>query len=158
MLLASRSKSRQKVVKKLSKSLKSHWFGGTFTKAPILRRRTQASVRALTVIRALFAGPESSLKAAFASIIDKAKLMELLMLCHVFSLKEPVFFKLLCTELLSVQRMSSLHYSSSEMRSKYSALRRLENSLCTPFFPYFNSGDAFRMKTSQPRIDRLGEC
>ena len=32
----------------------------------------------------------------------KAKLMELLMLCHVFSLKEPVFFEFFCTEFFAV--------------------------------------------------------
>ena len=71
-------------------------------------------------------GPRSSLEATSASIIDKAQLIELLMLCHVFSSEETVFFKLLCTELLSAQRTSSLHY--------------------------FNSGDALRKKTSKPRI------
>ena len=32
----------------------------------------------------------------------KAKLMELLMLCHVVSLKELVFFELPCTEFFAV--------------------------------------------------------
>ena len=35
------------------------------------------------------------------------------MLCHAFSLEEPVIFELLCTELLSAQRTSSLRYFSS---------------------------------------------
>ena len=60
VLLASRSKSRQKVEEsskspknlKGLKSCKGHRFGGTFTKAPILRQRTRASVRALTVFQA----------------------------------------------------------------------------------------------------------
>ena len=52
-------------------------------------------------------------------IIDKAKLMELLMLCHVFSSKELVFFKLLCTKHLSAQHTSSFYYLSSGMYSEY---------------------------------------
>ena len=93
VLLASRSKSCQKVegssksLKNLKglKSCKGHQFGGTFTEAPILRRRTRASIRALTVFQALFARPRSSLNATSTSFIDKAKLMKLLMLCHVVS-------------------------------------------------------------------------
>ena len=67
-------------------------FRGVFTEAPILRqliKRTQASVGALKVFRALFAGSRSSLNTTFEAIIVKAKLMELLMLCHVFSPEEP---------------------------------------------------------------------
>ena len=91
MLLASWSKSCQKVegsskspknLKSL-KSCKGHRFGGTFTEVPILRRRTRASIRALTVFQALFARPRSSLNATSTLFIDKAKLMKLLMLCHV---------------------------------------------------------------------------
>ena len=67
IVVASWSKSCQKV-KKLSKSWKSlkglkickgHRFGGMFTKAPILRQRTRASVKALTVFRVLFARPKN---------------------------------------------------------------------------------------------------
>ena len=91
VLVASRSKSRQKSkncheVQKLQRSekiCKSHRFGGTFTKAPILRQTTRVSVRALTVFRALFARPKSSLNTTFGAIIIKALLMELLMRCHV---------------------------------------------------------------------------
>ena len=89
VLLANRSKSRQKVEEsskspknlKGLKSCKGHRFGGTFTEAPILRQRTRTFDRTLTVFRALFAGPRSSLDTTFASIIDKAKLIELLMRC-----------------------------------------------------------------------------
>ena len=56
------------------KSCKGQQFGGMFTKAPILCRKTRAFV---------LLGPRSSLEATSASIIDKAKLMELLILCHV---------------------------------------------------------------------------
>ena len=60
VVLVSRSKSRQKVKEsskspknlKGLKSCKGYWFGGTFTEAPILRRRTRASVIALTVFQA----------------------------------------------------------------------------------------------------------
>ena len=93
VLLASRSKSCQKVERlskspenlKGLKSCKGHRFKGTFTKALILRQRIRAFVRALTVFQALFARPKSSLDTTFELIIDKAKLMELLMLCHVIS-------------------------------------------------------------------------
>ena len=90
VLLASRSKSRQKVEEsskspknlKGLKSCKGHRFGVTFTEAPVLcQRRTRASVRTLTVFQALFAGPKSSFDTTFASIVDKAKLIELLMRC-----------------------------------------------------------------------------
>ena len=39
---------------------------------------------ALTVFRALFAGPRSSLDTIFESITNKAKRVELLILCRVF--------------------------------------------------------------------------
>ena len=80
-----RWKSRQKVEElskspknlKGLKSCKGHWFRGTFTEAPILRWRTWASVRALTVFRALFAGTRrSSFDTTFESIIDKTQLMK----------------------------------------------------------------------------------
>ena len=71
-------------------------------------------------------GPKALSRPLSLSIIVKAKLMELLMLCHVFSLKESVFFELLCTKFLSTKLTSSVH--------------------C------FNSGDALRKKTSKPHI------
>ena len=43
--------------------------------------------------------------------------------------------------------ISALGYTSG-----ISASKQLKNLLCTPFFPYFNSGDALRKKTSKPRI------
>ena len=90
VLLASRSKSRQKV-EELSKSLKNlkglksckgHQFKRTFTKAPILyQQRTQASVEVLTIFCTLFAGLRSYLNTTWTSIIDKAELIELLVRC-----------------------------------------------------------------------------
>ena len=83
------SKSRriiksQKNLKGL-KNRKGHRFGGTFTEAPILSQLDTRNSRALTVFRALFAGTRrSSLDTTFELIIVKARLMELLMLCHVF--------------------------------------------------------------------------
>ena len=93
VLVASRSKSCQKVEKaskspknlKGLKSCENHRFGGTFTEALVLcQRRTRASVRALTVFRALFARPRSSLDTIFESITNKAMRVELLMLYRVF--------------------------------------------------------------------------
>ena len=141
VVVTSRSKSRQKV-EKLSKSpkaskawkiCKDHRFGGMFTEVPILRQfiDTKDSVRALTVFWALFARPRSSLNTMFKSIIDKAKLMELPMLYRVFPQMSQEDLQL-CTKFLSVKRTSSLRY--------------------------FNSGNALRKKTSQPRIDGLGGC
>ena len=62
--LVEKSSESRKIVKKLKKPQRSenfhgHRFGGTFTKAPILRQRIRASVRALTIFRALFAGPKN---------------------------------------------------------------------------------------------------
>ena len=68
------------------KSYKGHRFGGTFTKVPIFCQKILTFNRVLTVFRALFAGPRSYFDITFALIIDKAKLIELLMRCphHVF--------------------------------------------------------------------------
>ena len=86
-----KSSKSQKIIKKFKnlkglKSRKNHRFGGTFTEAPVLRqRKTRASVKALAVFRALFARPRRSfLDTIFESTINRAKLMELLMLCRVF--------------------------------------------------------------------------
>ena len=68
----------------------------------------RASVDSWVWASVKFAGLESSFDIASGLIMDKAKLMELLMLCHVFSPKEPVFFEPLCTEFLSAKRTSSL--------------------------------------------------
>ena len=120
VLLANRSKSRQKVEEsskssknlKGLKSCKGHRFGGTFTKAPILRQRTRASVTTLIVFQALFAGPRSSLNTTFTSIIVKTKLGVTLFLSE-----ELVFFEPLCTEFLSAKLASSLRLIL-EMRSE----------------------------------------
>ena len=89
MIVANRSKSCQKIEKwstspkasKVWEICKGHWFGGTFIEAPIFRQRTWVFVTTLTVFRALFARPKSSRDTTFALIIDKAKLIELLMRC-----------------------------------------------------------------------------
>ena len=95
MPLANRSKSCQKVEEssKSPKNLKGltsckgHRFRRTITEAPVLHQwRTRASVTALWQFFEFFVlGPRISFEATFASIINKAKLMELLMLCHNFS-------------------------------------------------------------------------
>ena len=80
VLLANWSKSCQKSkncqkVQKASKDrkiCKDHWFGETFTKAPVLRQwRTQAFVTTLTVFQALFAGPRSSFNTIFELSTNK---------------------------------------------------------------------------------------
>ena len=100
VLVTSRSKScqkvenRQKVQKasKVGRICKGHWFGRTFTKAPVLyQQRTQAFVGALTVFRALFAGSKSSFDTTFKAITNMAKLIELLILYHVFPQWEEIF-------------------------------------------------------------------
>ena len=88
-MLASRSKSHQKVEEsskspknlKGLKSCKGHWFGGIFTEAPILCQRTRTFKRVLTVFRAFFARPKSFVNTTLALIVDKAKLIELLIRC-----------------------------------------------------------------------------
>ena len=47
-------------------------------------QKTQAFVRNLIVFRAFFVKPRSFLDTTFTLIIDKVKLIRLLMLCHVF--------------------------------------------------------------------------
>ena len=53
----------------------------------------------------------------FGIIIVKAKLIELLMLCHVLFPEELVFFEPFCIKFLSAKRISSLHLIL-EMRSE----------------------------------------
>ena len=97
MVLASRSKSRQKIeessksLKNLKnlKSCKGHHFGGTFTEALILRQRTQTFNRLLTVFRALFARSKNFFDITFRIIIVMARPAEPLILCHFFSPEEP---------------------------------------------------------------------
>ena len=149
VVVASGSKNCQKVeesskspknVKGL-KSCKGHRFGGTFTESPALcQRRTRASVRTLTVFRALFARPRSYLNTTLASIIDKAKqLIELLMRCpHQVPICAAHMFPLLlqlwdALRLLRHQNNSRTHYA----RHAY----------------------ALRKKTSQSRISLMaGGC
>ena len=78
--------------------------------------------RARTPVR--FARLQSSLNTTSASIINKAKLIKLLMRCHVLSQRSQTY--LFRTKFLSAERPSSL---------------------C-----YFNSGDGLWKKTSKPRI------
>ena len=67
--------------------------------------------------------------------------MELLMLCHVFSLEESVFFELLCTKLLFAQRTFSLHYFSSGMHSEYFGIKTTRE-LVAHVLLLLKSGDA----------------
>ena len=78
--------------------------------------------------------------------------MELLILCHIFSPKEPIFFELLCTKLLSVQRMSSLHHHSSRMHSEYFGIKTTQE-LIAYVLPPLKSGDAHRKNV--PAKDQL---
>ena len=106
------SKSRR-IVKSLKnlkslKSCKSYRFGRTFTEVPILCQRTRASVRALTVFRAPFAGLRNSLDTTFGAINVKAKANSVANTLSRFFLEKIVFFKLLYIKFLSAKCMSSL--------------------------------------------------
>ena len=88
----------------------------------------------------------------FGAIIIKVKLMELLMLCHVFSFEEPVFFELFCTisflqaplhQVLSAKRTSSVHYFSSGMYSKYFGIKTTRE-LVVYMLPLLKPGDVHR--------------
>ena len=86
-LSKSRQKSRRivKEPKKLQRSEKSAKDIGSEERLPKHRssvnKELELLLKALTVFRALFAVPKSSLDTTFASIIDKGKLIELLMRC-----------------------------------------------------------------------------
>ena len=84
--LVKKSENCQKAQKasKIWKNYKGHWFGGTFTEAPVFHQRTQTFDKTLTVFRALFAGPKSSFDTMFKAIIVMVRLAEPLMLCRVF--------------------------------------------------------------------------
>ena len=73
---------------KVRKIYKSHWFGETFTKVPIFCQLDTKNLSSyqnfLTVSQPLFAEPKCSLDTIFESITNKAKRVELLMLCHVY--------------------------------------------------------------------------
>ena len=105
-VVASRSKNRQKV-EESSKSPKSLKGLKNLQRASV-RRNVYRSTdppsiryeelelpsdnRLRSLIKSInqsIAGLRSSFDTIFESIIDKAKLVELLMLCHVFSLEEP---------------------------------------------------------------------
>ena len=136
MVVASWLKSRQKVKKssKSPKSLKGQKnFQGLLVSRIVYRSTDSPSKKALTVFRALFAWPRSSLDTTFEAIIVKAKLMELLRLCHVFFLEEPGLFKLLCTEFLSAKRTYSLKRCAPEedVQTRISLMAgRMSRELC----------------------------
>ena len=67
--------------------------------------------------------------------------MKLLMLCHFFSLKEPVFFELLCTELLSAQHTSSIRYFSSGIHPRHFGIKTTREFVAH-VFPPLKSGEA----------------
>ena len=64
-------------------SCKGHWFGGTFTKALILRQKTRVSVKALIVFEALFTGSRSSLKTTFKQLLSRQELLILNMFFYL---------------------------------------------------------------------------
>ena len=85
--IVKKSKNCQKVqkVSKIWKICKGHWFGKTFPKALVFyQQRIWASIKALTVFQAFFAGPRSSLDTIFQLITNKAKRVELFIICCVF--------------------------------------------------------------------------
>ena len=109
-----KSSKGQKNVKKSKnlkglKSSKGHQFGETFTEAPIPRQLDTSFFYSSDSILGFFAKPKSSPDTIFGAIIVMAKVIELLMLCHVFSPEEPVFIKPFCTEFLSAKRTFSLY-------------------------------------------------
>ena len=79
--------SKIRKTSKAQKVCKNHWFRRMFTKVLILRELdTQDSNFSLSFDSFLgsFTWPRSFLNTTFRGIIVKAKLMELLMLCHIF--------------------------------------------------------------------------
>ena len=173
------SKSRQKsrrIVKEPKRLQRSEKFAkniGSEERLPkdrsSVNKKLELPLKTLTVFQALFTGPRSSLDTTFASIIDKPKANRAADTLSRFSLVGGKFSgqehsnplptqRPSASKVLSAQHTSSLRYFSLEIRSEYSTSRQLENSLRTPFFRYFNSEDALRKKTSQPRIDGLRRC
>ena len=87
--------------------------------------------------------------------------MELLILCHVFSFEEPVFFELLCTDsflqaslhqVLYAKRTSSFHYFSPRMHSEYFGIKTTRE-LVAHMLPLLESGDA--QQKDVPAEDQL---
>ena len=177
VLLANRSKIWSKSCQKVeesSKSPKSLQRSEKFAKAisseerlPKHRssvnwvRRTRASIRALTVFQALFAGPRSSLNTTFGAITDKAKLVELLMLRRVCSPEKP--------GISSGQEHSSL---SPDVTNSLSTPKFLSARILPPLLQlwdipravwhqddsrtcYARHAYTLRKKTSQPKISLM---
>ena len=89
MVMASWLKSRQKVEKpqRLEKSQRLSVRRNVYrsTNPPSIRyEELELPIRALSVFSSSFAGPRSSVNTTSRAITDKAKLVELLMLCCVF--------------------------------------------------------------------------
>ena len=78
------SKSPKKPQKLKNLQISSVWRNVYRNTGPPLMKNSSFHYSALTVFRALFARPRSSLNTTFGAIIVMAKLMELLMRCHVF--------------------------------------------------------------------------
>ena len=149
MLLASRSKSRQKVVKKVGESSKSpkSFKGLKNLQRPSVWRNVYQNTDSPSIgnkelelplqlsnsfLNSYFAGPRSSLNTTFGAIIVMAWLIEPPMLCHVFfqrsqNKKEVLehFRHLLSSLTLPYQVFvckkctSSLYYFSSEIQSRH---------------------------------------
>ena len=120
-----------------------------FTKAPILRQWYPKSLSSRQVCWT----QKRSFNTTFELIFDKAKLMELLMLCYIFlQWKEdlqaknirilqptaPLHRVFVCNARLS-SATSALGYTSGTLAS-----RRLENLLRTSSFRYFSSENTLR--------------
>ena len=110
-----------------------------------------------------FVESRSSLDTRFGAIIDKRKLMELLIFCHVIPKWEEVELKYSNSSpaVTTVSLHQSFYPRSARLPSTTSALRyipgilasrRLKNTLRTSFFHFFNFGDPLRKKTSKPSI------
>ena len=127
MLVANRLKSCQKVEKSSKRSKKPQRSRKTAKVIDLKERlsKYRSSVnKKLKLLLELwqffelfFVGPRSSLDTTFGAIIVMAKLMELLMRCHVFPQRNQT--KPCHTQFLSTQCMSSLRYLSSGMHFKY---------------------------------------
>ena len=145
LLKGRKSVKKSKNLKGL-KSPKGHRFGGTFTKLPILCQLDMSFFYSSDSFSGSFAKFKSFLDTTFGAIIVKAKLIVLLMLCHVFPNRKKIF------------KPRTLEYFNRQ-----SLYNEFLSAKLTSFLRYFNSGDALRKKTAQPKIrtemlDRLGGC
>ena len=143
MMLASRSKSCQKVEKlskspknlKNLKSCKGHRFGGTFTDAQILRQEIQASVRVLTNFQAIFCWVQELFQYHFCFDYRQSQANR-----AANTLSVPSFY------------LYSARLPFATLALECTLERQLKNLLRTSFLCYFDLGDALRRKTSKPRI------